>query len=63
MSACSGSLPVANALGAGSITMATFGIGAPDAMQTSLTRLKSFGLSLSAITFAPVIFKTNLSEA
>ena len=31
--ACFGSRPVANALGAGSVTMYTFGIGRPPAMQ------------------------------
>jgi len=35
MSAFSGLRPVAKALGAGSLTIATFGIGRPDAITTS----------------------------
>ena len=62
MSAWSGSRPVAKALGAVSSTIATFGIGRPDAITTSSITLKSSGASSRVMTFAPVIVSTNLSE-
>lgn len=61
MRARSGFLPVAKALGAGSRTMATLGIGRPAAIVTSWIKLKSLGLSDSCISLAPVIASTNLS--
>ena len=45
MSACSGFRPVANALGALSTTIATFGIGKPEAIVTSCIKSNNFGLS------------------
>ena len=45
ISACSGLRPVAKAFGALSMTIATFGIGSPDAITTSWIKSKSFGLS------------------
>ena len=62
ISAWSGSRPVANAFGAVSTTIATCGIGSPLAITTSSMTLKSSGLSSRWINFAPVIFKTNLSD-
>ena len=62
MSACSGLRPVANAFGALSSTMATFGIGSPLAITTSSITLKSSGASSRVMSFAPVMVRTNLSE-
>ena len=62
MSACSGFRPVAKAFGAGSTTIATFGMGNPLAMTTSCTKLNNFGLSSSVINFAPVIVSTKRSD-
>ena len=45
MRAFSGFRPVAKALGAGSLTIATLGIGRPEAITTSLTTLNRLGLS------------------
>ena len=45
ISACSGSRPVANAFGAVSTTIATFGIGNPLAITTSSITLNNSGLS------------------
>ena len=60
--AWSGLRPVANALGAESSTMATFGIGSPLAITTSSMTLNSSGASSRVMTLAPVIVRTNLSE-
>ncbi|CAB4833145.1 unannotated protein [freshwater metagenome] len=62
ITACSGSRPVANALGAVSVTIATLGIGNPLAITTSCTTLKRLGLSLSCKSFAPVMRKTIESD-
>ena len=62
ISACSGFLPVANAFGAESSTIATLGIGSPLAITTSSITLKSSGASSRVMSFAPVIVRTNLSE-
>ena len=62
INAWSGFRPVANALGAESSTIATFGIGSPLAMTTSSITLNSSGASSRVITLAPVIVRTNLSE-
>ena len=62
MRACSGSRPVANALGALSSTIATLGIGRPLAITTSSITLKSSGASSRVIKRAPVIVRTSLSD-
>ena len=62
ISAWSGLRPVANALGAESSTIATFGIGRPLAITTSSITLKSSGASSRVTTLAPVMVRTNLSE-
>ena len=63
INACSGFLPVANAFGAVSCTIATLGIGRPLAIITSWINPNNFGFSDSSITRAPVIRTTNESEA